>query len=85
MYANAKLKAAVIALAISGLGATAALAHGEKPKGGMMQGDTMPMMGMMGMMGEMAKMMENCNKMMQASLDDGESPQAPAHPKKQQQ
>lgn len=81
MYTNGKLKLTTIALA-AGLGATSALAHEQQSPSGMMQGD---MMGMMGMMGEMQKMMENCNRMMQAALEDRDSHPAPAQPEKQQQ
>lgn len=79
MYTNRKLTWAAMTIA-AGLGAPAVLAHDERPKGGMMQDDAMPMMGMMG---EMMKMMENCNKMMQASLEKRDSTPAPAQPENQ--
>jgi len=82
MNANGKLKLAAIAIA-AGLAATGVLAHEQQsPSGRMQGGDMMPMMGMMG---EMQKMMENCNRMMQAALEDRDSHPAPAQPEKQQQ
>lgn len=75
----------VIAL-VAGLAGAAAYAHEAESKapneGGMMQGGMMggSMMGMMNMMSGMRDMMETCNEMMSAMMEEHGTGEAPAEP-----
>jgi Spy/CpxP family protein refolding chaperone len=66
----------VASMLAAGLAAAPAIyARGSDGAGGSMMGRGM--MGQGGMMGQMSSMMENCNQMMQAMMEDGHEPARP--------
>lgn len=77
------LTAIALVAGLAGAGAYAHEAESTTPnEGGMMQGDMMggDMPGMMSMMSEMRDMMETCNRMMSAMMEERGAEEAPAEP-----
>ena len=74
MHKSLKTLGVVSALLAGIVAAPALYAHGSQSSQGSMMGPGMmgggSMMGMMNMMGQMNQLMENCDKMMQAMIDE---------------